>query len=303
MNLHLFDDLIAWLKSHTGQETWSLAVYAVAPGESDDQPARLRCVGSSEAGPDAVDELVAYAATVTKTTIVGDVAEFAAALSNSSELQKYVQATPLGAELLQRPPAPGVTGSVVAAPCFDPWQYFANSRAQRRIIGALAVRGNVPPNVVVDNADLRYFVESSANVAAAAILPEGDRPEVKLTYDGWTLPDIQVLPQAESGSGARAAGVPDLAVHIDVPSPVGPQSAVAYIPRYERVVEIQPHQRVRLTGYSKDFEPYRSQGERWVRFGPGFVMSQSGLDAYTREYLRQQANEAYLRDLEQFMVR
>src|SRR6202035_3295691 len=63
-------------------------------------------------------------------------------------------------------------GSVVGAPCFDPWQTVVPDRVLARVIGVLVVRGNISQKQIVANADLRYVIEQYAKAAASLLSPQ-----------------------------------------------------------------------------------------------------------------------------------
>ena len=264
------------LRSFTGGDDWTIAVYALtwAAGQTS-KPFLTRVESLGSGGAEAID-LVAHAAWITRTTIIGDVAKIAESLREPSEIHKYhvfgvhTPAAGVGTHAAER--------SVIAAPCLDPRQTITNDRVPPRAIDALAVEGGVPAPDAIGNENLRYLVEQFAKSAASFLqVPARDR---RFWFYDWRLPDLEIMP------GAR-----------QVPRNEAILEGVSKVPTYSRV-EVFPTETVRLTGYGKDFEPYRTGADTWLQFGPGLTISRAGLEAFARGWAQRRADAAYMQGLD-----
>lgn len=268
------------LRSFTAHLEWRIVVYGVdRPASGSDAP-RLRRIEVLGDMDDEMADLVANAAWLTRTTIVGDVARIAAALREPSEVQKY---RPFGVHHV----AAGVSssnarGSVIASPCFDPWQTSVSERVQRRVLGAIAVAGNLPAQAVVANTDLRYLIEQYAKTVASFLETAPFEKDQRLVE--WMLPDIEVVPAEHVPPKSLVSGF-----QASTSSPT--------VPKYSHV-EVFPTEAVRITGYSDDFEPYTARGEKWLQFGPGLAVSKTGLEAFARGWTQRKADNEYIQQLD-----
>jgi len=239
------------LRSFTNRDDWGLAVYETEP-DSDD--AGLNCRETLGEAPNPTVDLVANSARIVRTTLVGDIAELGAALKKSPKLAEYLP--PKIRALFEHQGFPDAAGTVIAAPCFDPWQAVTNDPNDRWVIGVLTVWGKLALEEIVGNADLRYLVEQYAMTVASVLRPERIRPR------GWqgsfqSLHDIQIFPLSDS-------------LHID-PDSVGKV-------------------------FRRKAEPLKTPGEQWVQFGSGLAISKAGLDAFQRARARLQANVQYVKE-------
>jgi hypothetical protein len=192
----ILGSLDARLRSLTKRANWRIAAYVI---ERDSSTKRFLRKVESIGDSDGVVEFVVNAACITRTTVLGDVAKIVESLKQPSELAHY---RPLGAEQVAAASSAGkAEGSVIGAPCFDPWQTITNDQTLGRVVGALGVAGNVSPEEVVSNADWRYLVEEYAKAVAFVLRPRLDNPNVSLGAD-WTLPEIEVV----QGFSDRIAG-------------------------------------------------------------------------------------------------
>ena len=272
------ENLRARLRSFTSRDDWQLAVYAGEPNSDDSRLKRVETLGDD---PNATVDLVAYAASVVRTTLVGDLAKLGAALKNSPKAVEYLP--PELRSLAEHQAFGDAPGSVIGAPCFDPWQTSTNDQSVRRVIGVLAAWGTLDPGDIVTNADLRYLVEQYATTVASVLRPQRVRSKPWL-HIPRILPDIEIVPKgydAEAPVGSVRVGT-------------SPVSSKVY-PKFERI-EVLPEQVVRVTGDSKDFESYKTSGERWITFGPGLSISKAGLDSFARAWSREQANVQYVKE-------
>lgn len=272
------ENLKSRLRSFTSRDDWQLAVYAADPNLDHPHLNRVETLGDD---PHVTVDLVAYAASVMRTTLVGDIAKVGAALKQSPEAINYLP--PDLRPLVKGQLLGDAVGSVVGTPCFDPWQTITNDQIDRRVIGVLAAWGDIAPGEIVKNADLRYLVEQYATTVASVLRPQRMRSKSWL-YIPRILPDIQIVP-----SKGQAEPLPVGKVLI---KPVSSETP----PKFERI-EVFPEQVVRVTGDSKDFESYKTSGERWITFGPGLAISKAGLDAFARGWSRHQANAQYVQDI------
>jgi hypothetical protein len=267
------------LRSFTNHEGWTIAVYSLSgtpgtPGKPSLQ--RVESVGGS--GNEAM-ALVAHAAWVTRTTVVGDVGRIAASLREPSEIEKYqvYGVHTIGAGVV----GDKAQGSVIAAPCLDPQQTITNDRVPPRAIGVLAVAGNLPALEAIANTDLRYLIEQYAKSAVSFL--EAPPREQRRWFYPISLPDLEILPQKIPTTYASRDGVIE-------------SFGVSKVPRYSRV-EVFPNESVRISGYGKDFEPYTAGNETWLQFGPGLAVSKAGLEAFVRGWAQRRADADYVQGL------
>jgi hypothetical protein len=278
----ILESLDAQLRTATGRSDWRITAYTVDQDSTHASPWSLKCVESRGGESDAVIEFVANAACVTHTTVVGDVAKIVDSLKHPSQIEQYRQ---FGGDQVALVHVVGDPhGSVIGSPCFDPWQTITNARVLGRVIGALGVGGDVSPQEIVANADWRYLVEQYAKAVASFLRP---RPAALKFFIGadWTLPDLQIVPH---GNDFTTQNVGEVVKRVD------PSTG---IPKYERT-EVFPHEAVRITSFSDEFEPYTSRGERWLQFGPGLVLSKSGLEAFARGWSQRQHDQQYIQGLD-----
>ena len=279
LNLRLtLQNLDNRLRSFTSRE-WRIAVYAVdRAGLKAGEPVlrRVEAIGHTL---DEVIDLVASAASVTRTTIVGDVAKIAESLRDPAELEKYRS---FGVHHIGAGVAIGnARGSVIAAPCFDPFQTITSERVPGRVVGAIAAAGDAPAQDVVANDNLRYLIEQYAKTVASFL--ETRPTETDFSWQEWTLPDIEIMP-AHASASQKAGDVVE-------------QARPAKAPTYSQLV-VFPNEAVRITGYSKDFEPYTTRGEKWLQFGPGLALSKNGLESFVRGWTQRKADSNYIQQLD-----
>lgn len=270
------------MQSFASDDEWRIAAYVIDRDPSGPLGTTLRRVEFIGLAPDAVVDFVANAACVTRTTVLADVAKIVDALKDPSELAQY---RALGIPQIAAGPFLGhARGSVIGAPCFDPRQSVTNDPVRRRVIGVLGVWGGISLKAVVDSSDLRYVVEQYAKAVASFLRPQLDQPDIAASTN-WTLPDIEIMRPGEQAAKLKVGDVV-----------VNPVNTSDKVPKYERI-EVFPHEALRITGYSEEFEPYTTRGEQWLQFGPGFVVSKGELEAFARGSAQQRANTEYVQTL------